>query len=110
MIERNDQKPAERNIPGINRQQRFAEVQHAENVGATVKRIAVYFVREKMMVICMLAVVVFGTLCGIYAPSLQSMAVDIIAGTETGSLAKTLIFMLIVYLLYSGGQLLPRLA
>ncbi|MGN0428334.1 MAG: ABC transporter ATP-binding protein, partial [Agathobacter sp.] len=53
--------------------------------------------------------VIFGTLCGVYAPSLQSKAIDIIAGTETGSLGKTLIFMLAAYLLYSGSQLLQGL-
>lgn len=109
MSERNNQKTAEQNIPGMNRNQRFAEVQHAENVGATLKRIAVYFAHEKTMVICMLAIVIFGTLCGVFAPSLQSKAVDIIAGTREGRLSFTLIFMLVVYLLYSGSQLLQGL-
>lgn len=109
MSERSNEKLAERNIPGMNRGARFAEVQHAENVGDTLKRIAVYFAHERVMVICMLAVVVFGTVCGVYAPSLQSRAIDMIAGTETGSFAKTLILMLTVYLLYSGSQLLQGL-
>ena len=56
----------------MNRNQRFAEVQHADDVGAALKRIAAYFTHEKIMLICMLAIVVFGTLCGIYAPGLQS--------------------------------------
>ena len=61
-----DQKMVSRNIPGMmNRNQRFAEVEHAGNVGATVKRIITYFMHEKKLVICMLAIVVFGTLCGI---------------------------------------------
>ncbi|MDO5785195.1 MAG: ABC transporter ATP-binding protein [Eubacteriales bacterium] len=105
----NEQKLAERNIPGMNRHQRFVEVQHAENVGATLKRIITYFAHEKAMVICMLIIVIFGTLCGIYAPSLQSNAIDIIAKTRTGNLSQTLIFMLIVYLLYSGSQMLQNL-
>lgn len=105
----NEQKLPERNITGINRHERFGKVQHAENVGATVKRIIAYFAHEKTMVICMLAVVLFGTLCGVYAPSLQSKAIDIIAGTNSDSLSKTLIFMLVVYLFYSGSQLLQGL-
>lgn len=110
MPEQKEEKLAERNIPGMmNRNQRFAEVQHAENVGATLRHIAMYFAKEKAMVGCMLAVVVFGTICGVCAPSLQSDAIDIIAGTGTGVLAKTLILMLIVYLLYSGSQLLQGL-
>ena len=105
-----DQKMVNRNIPGMmNRNERFAEAEHAENVGATVRRIITYFLREKKLVIFMLAIVVFGTLCGIYAPSLQSRAVDIIAGEREGVLFHTLLFMLSVYLLYSVCSLLQGL-
>lgn len=105
-----DKKDAERNIPGMmNRGQRFAEVQHAENAGATLKRIAEYFVKEKIIVFGMLAVVIFGTLCGVYAPSLQSNAIDIIAKSRTGNLIFTIILMVVVYLLYSASQLLQGL-
>ncbi|MBD5471222.1 MAG: ABC transporter ATP-binding protein [Lachnospiraceae bacterium] len=110
MAEQKVQKLAERNIPGMmNRSQRFAEVEHAENAQATLKRIGVYFVKEKIMVCGMLAVVIFGTLCGVYAPSLQSNAIDIIAKTKEGNLTTTLILMTVVYLFYSGGQLLQGL-
>lgn len=109
MSAHNEQKLAERNIPGMNRHERFGEVQHAENVGATLRRIITYFIHEKAMVIAMLAIVVCGTLCGVYAPSLQSNAIDIIAGTRDGILSRTLVFMLAVYLLYSGCSLLQNL-
>lgn len=105
----NNKTPAERSIPGMNRHDRFAAVEHAEHVGATLKRIVRYFAKEKAMVICMLAVVIFGTLCGVYAPSLQSKAVDIIAGARSESFLRTLIFMLAVYLLYSVSQLMQGL-
>ena len=37
-----------KNVPGsMNREQRFAEVQRAENINGTLKRIAVYFAKEK---------------------------------------------------------------
>ena len=101
-----DKKLVERTIPGMNRNARFAAVEHAENVGGTLKRILTYFAKEKILVFSMLAIVLFGTLCGIYAPSLQSKAIDIIAGTGEGKLAVSLILMLAVYLLYSGSQLL----
>ncbi len=105
-----ESKIMERNIPGINnRNNRFMAVEHAENVGDTLRRIVTYFVHEKVMVISMLAIVIFGTLCGIYAPSLQSRAIDIIAGTEKGGLIRTLLFMLAVYLLYSASQLIQGL-
>ena len=64
-----ERKLAERNIPGMmNRASRFAEVEHAQNAGATLRRILTYFAREKAMVAAMLVVVIFGTLCGVFAP------------------------------------------
>lgn len=109
MSENKEQKLELRNIPGMRSRERFAEVQHAENVGSTLKRMIAYFIQEKMMVLFMLTAVIFGTLCGVYAPSLQSKAIDIIAGTGEGSLTKTLIMMLVFYLFYSGSQLLQGL-
>ena len=102
-----DAKLTERNIPGMNvRAARFAEVEHAENAAATLRRLSAYFTKEKGLVAGMLAVVALGTVCGVYAPSLQSRAIDIIAGEDTGSLASILLVMLTAYLLYSAGQLL----
>ena len=100
-----DRKLAERNIPGMNRGARFAEVEHAENAGAALRRILTYFIREKAMVAAMLAIVILGTLCGVIAPSLQSWAVDIIAGARTGALSPALVVMLAAYMLYSLSQL-----
>lgn len=99
----------ERNIPGMNRRERFVEVEHAENAGAALRRIVRYFFHEKILMAAMFLTVLFGTCCGVYAPSLQSKAIDIIAGSISGSLGRTLIFMLTVYLLYSASQLLQGL-
>ena len=104
-----DKKLEERNIPGMNRNARFAEVEHAENVGKTLRRVLTYFAKEKVIVISILIIVTFSTLCGVYAPSQQSKAIDIIAGTKKGSLANTLVLMLAVYFFYSCGQLLQGL-
>lgn len=110
MSKEQDSRLAERNIPGMmNRRDRFAESEHADNIGATVRRIAVCFVKEKKLVAGMLAVVLSGTVCGILAPSLQSGAVDIIAGEKQGILSHTLTLMLSVYLLYSICGLLQGL-
>ena len=106
MSEPRDQKLASRNIPGMNRHERFAEAQHAEHLGATLKRVFAYFARERGMVLFMLSVVIFGTICGVYAPSLQSQAIDMIAGVREGKLLGTVILMLCVYLLHSMCQLL----
>lgn len=104
-----DKKIEERNIPGMNRANHFAEVEHAKNSGDTLKRIIKYFSKEKKIVILMFVIVLFGTLCGVYAPSLQSKAIDIIAAEMEGSFFRTLSFMLFVYLLYSICQLLQGL-
>lgn len=104
-----NQKLAERNIPGMmNRHERFAEAEHADNIGETLRRIVVYFMHEKILVIGMLAIVIFGTLCGVYAPSLQSRVIDLIAGGKSGVFSHALL-MLFVYLLYSVCGLLQGL-
>lgn len=85
------------------------QVEHAENIGRTLLRIAAYFTREKGTLAAMLCVVVFGTLCGIAAPGLQSGAIDIISGEREGRLLLTAGLMLGCYLLYSGSQLVQGL-
>ena len=109
-----EQKPnlEQRNIPGMMNRgpgARFAAVEHAENAGAALKRIAAYFAKEKAMVLAMLGVVVFGTLCGVYAPSVQSRVIDMIAGSRDGLLLPTVGLMAAVYLLYSASQLFQGL-
>lgn len=101
----NEKKLMERTILGMNRHERFVEVEHAQNADAAFKRLVSYFAKEKALVTGMLAIVLAGTLCGVYAPSLQSSAIDIIAGEKTGDLAKTIIVMFAAYLIYSVSQL-----
>lgn len=109
MSESTEQKTRQKNIPGMGRHEHFAQIEHAENAGKTLKRIVTYFAHEKITVACMLLIVLCGTLCGVYAPSLQSNAIDIIAGSESGILFYTVILMLTAYLLYSLSQLLQGL-
>lgn len=97
-----NQKPVGREISGIaGCHGRFAQVEHADDAGRTVRRIAVYFIQEKKLAACMLAVVVSGTVCGICGPGIQSRAVDMIAGEMRGNLPCMVLLMLCVYLLYS---------
>lgn len=103
-------KMMERSLPGGgSKRERFAEVEHAENAGAILKRIMTYFAREKVMVLAMALTVAFGAICGVYAPSLQSTAIDIIAGEKSGSLPLSLGLMLAVYAIYSVCDLLQSL-
>ena len=92
----------QRNIPGMGRHRnRFKEVEYAENIGGTLKRILKYFLKNKTLLLTLLIVVILGTLCGMYAPSAQSKAVDIISGEKIGDLQFTIIVMLVAYVLYS---------
>ena len=86
-----------------------AQIEYAENVGGTLKRIITYFTRERGTLAAMLCVVVLGTLCGLWAPSLQSTAIDIISGETEGTLLTTAGLMLGAYLVYSLGQLVQGL-
>lgn len=78
--------------------------EQAKDVKGTFKRILTYILKERALLIGLLFVVLLGTLFGVVAPSLQSNAIDIIAGTREGTLAKMLTLMLVVYLLYSASQ------
>ncbi|MCD8151499.1 MAG: ABC transporter ATP-binding protein/permease [Clostridiales bacterium] len=101
----NRERTAEQSVGKMSRANRFAEAEHAQNAGATLARIVMYFAKEKGMVFFLFFVVVFGTVCGIFAPSLQSRVIDIIAGTEIGNFKQTLFLMFVLYLLYSAAQL-----
>ena len=89
--------------PGIGprRGNMFSETEYAKDIGWTLKRIGLYFVKEKKLIFGMLSAVLGGTLAGIYAPMLQSNAVDIIAGQRDGDLKTTIAFMLAIYLMVS---------
>lgn len=92
----------QRNIPGMGRHRnRFKEIEYAENIGGTLKRILKYFLKNKALLLTLFIVVTLGTLSGMYAPSAQSKAVDIISGERTGNLKFTIIVMLLAYVLYS---------
>ena len=88
---------------------RFAEVQHAENAWATLRRIWRYFATEQKLLVIMIFVVVLGTFCGVYAPSLQSKAIDIIAGKSEGELLTYIIWMVVANLLVSATSLIQSL-
>ena len=73
-------------------------VEHAENVGTTLKRLLRYFKKAKKLLIVLLVAVVFVTLAGLLAPSLQGIAIDSIKDRAWDTLRKSVIFLLIVYL------------
>ncbi len=64
----------------------------------TIKKIIGYFVKEKLMLITILVVVIILVFTNIYAPKLQSEAIDLITTGTLTRLPKILLIMLIVYL------------
>lgn len=102
MSDNQKQKLIQQAIPGASqREQRFASVEHAQNVSKTTRRLVSYFIKEKKTIAGMMVSVVAGTICGIMGPAFQSNAIDIIANQSNGSLFTALTIMLIMYLLYS---------
>ena len=76
-------------------------VEKPQNGKKTLKRLIDYFVSEKkMLFLLMLAVVVVGA-CSVYAPKLQSNAIDAIAIRQWDKLSPILIVMVIIYIIHS---------
>ncbi|MBQ4536904.1 MAG: ABC transporter ATP-binding protein [Lachnospiraceae bacterium] len=63
----------------------------------TLKRLITYFASEKAIVLLLLMVVLVVVVCSVYAPKLQSQAIDAITEGAFEKLPKTLIIMLCVY-------------
>lgn len=88
---------------------RFAEVQHAENAWGTLRRVWQYFATEQKLLVVIMTVVILGTISGVIAPSLQSKAIDIIAGKSDGNLLTYIIWMVVANLIVSATSLIQGL-
>ncbi len=67
----------------------------------TLKRLMGYFVSEKKMLIMLVLAVVVVVMCSVYAPRLQSNAIDTITAGQWKLLTPILITMIIVYIIHS---------
>lgn len=67
----------------------------------TLKRLLGYFVAEKKMLVMLMLAVVVVVVCSVYAPRLQSNAIDATTQGEWKSLTPILITMVIVYIIHS---------
>lgn len=76
-------------------------VEKAKDKNGTLKRLIAYFAAEKAMIIGLLAVVIVVVICSVYAPKLQSNAIDIIASGRFKELTPILITMVVVYIIHS---------
>ena len=76
-------------------------VEKPQNGNKTLKRLMGYFVSEKKMLFLLMLAVVVVVACSVYAPKLQSNAIDAIAGRQWDKLSPILIVMVIIYIIHS---------
>lgn len=76
-------------------------VEKSKDKKGTLKRLIAYFAAEKAMIIWLLAAVIVVVICSVYAPKLQSNAIDIIASGRFKELTPILITMVVVYIIHS---------
>ena len=89
-------------LPGMKGPRNRQEVEKPQDGKKTLKRLVTYFSREKMLLAELLVSVFVVVICSIYAPKLQSRAIDIIAAGQYTALTGIIITMIIVYAVYSG--------
>lgn len=78
---------------------RFAEVQKAENIGKTAKRLIKYLANEKKTLLLLVFLIITVTLCGVFSPKVMSKAIDILASGDYSNLLKTVIVMSLLFAL-----------
>lgn len=76
-------------------------VENPQNGKKTLKRLMGYFVSEKKMLFLLMLAVVVVVACSVYAPKLQSNAIDAIAIRQWDKLSPILIVMVIIYIIHS---------
>lgn len=76
-------------------------VEKPQNGKKTLKRLMGYFVSEKKMLFLLMLAVVVVVACSVYAPKLQSNAIDAIAIRQWDKLSPILIWMVIIYIIHS---------
>lgn len=84
-------------------------VEHAENVGGTLKRLIRYFKGSKKQLVLLLLSVVCVTAAGLAAPSLQGDSIDAITNRDWDLLSTCIITLLTVYLVYAALTLAQSL-
>lgn len=89
-------------IPGMRGpRNRGREVEKPKEGRKTLKRLLTYFGKELKMMIALLAAVFIIVICSVYAPRLQSNAIDYIASGQFSMLTPVLLMMTGLYLVNS---------
>ena len=105
MAEKKEQSLSNYKVPGM-RGPRSNKVEKPLEGRKTMRRLVGYFTDERKTVLLLLAVVFVVVVASVYAPRLQSDAIDSISQGEFGRLPQILYVMLAVYLVQSLGTLL----
>lgn len=92
-------------VPGM-RSPRNRQVEKPEDGAKTLRRLTRYFADERKVVLFLPGVVFIVVIASVYAPRLQSDAIDSISRREFGKLPGILLLMLGVYIVQSIGTLL----
>lgn len=105
MADKKEQSMSNYKIPGM-RGPRNGQVEKPKDGSKTLRRLVGYFADEKRVVFFLLAVVFMVVVASVYAPRLQSDAIDNISRGSFGRLPKILIIMLVIYGIQSLGTFL----
>ncbi len=105
MAENREQSMSNYRVPG-SRTPRNRQVEKPKEGRKTMRRLVGYFASEMRVVVFLLAVVFVVVIASVYAPRLQSDAIDSITALDFGRLPKILVTMLIVYAIQSLGTFL----
>ncbi len=89
--------PANMRMPGQRGPRQPIMVEKPKEGRKTLLRLLQYFQEEKLMVLGLLLMVVILVLCSVYAPNLQSSAIDSITNGNFGVLPSILLLMICVY-------------
>lgn len=96
-------------MPGQRGPRGYQTVEKPQEVKKTLSRLIRYFAGEKLMIAALLTAVVIVVTCSVYAPSLQSRAIDRLSEGAFSKLPSILVTMIIVYGIYSLGTLAQSL-
>lgn len=105
MEEKKEQSMNNYRLPGM-RRIRNREVEKPKEGKKTMHRLAGYFAGEKRLMAFLLAAVLVVVLASVYAPRLQSDAIDSISALDFTHLPRILLWMVVVYAIQSAGTFL----
>lgn len=106
----NENKPkVNMRITGMRGPRNYGAVEKPKEGKKTLMKLLQYFSKELNQVILLIGVVIVVVLCSVFAPSMQSKAVDTIAAGEFDRLSGVLIGMICLYALSCLGTLFQNL-